>query len=332
MNVQRPHCASRAQRDAEFRRMIDDAKARHNISDVAAKRVKLKRANKGEMVGLCLFHRERTPSMRLNDAKGTYHCFGCGASGDIVRLVMETEGLGFIEALRWLGAADLPEVDPLARVRAAEENARERQLAIERARSVWASATPPEGTPAEVYARSRGIAGPLPASVRFAMTPAWYDDESGECGPDLPALVGAVTDDADNITGLQRIFLADGGRCKAKMRKPKRSLGRVRGGAMRLGPVADEIVLTEGPEDGLSIAQEMPGRSVWVALGTAMMPELLLPSSVSSLVIAGQNDAPGRAAVQAAAVALAERGLAVRTVYPDPAFKDWNDQLRGVRL
>jgi DNA primase len=92
------------------------------------------------------------------------------------------------------------------------------------------------------------------------------------------------------------------------------------------------MILCEGPEDGLTIAQEMPGRSVWVALGTAMMPELHIPEGVSSLVIAGQNDSPGRAAVQAAAEALAERGLSVRTMYPEPAFKDWNDMLRGVRL
>lgn len=326
------HRKPRAERDADFRRMVDDAKERHNITDVAARRVKLKRANKGEMVGLCLFHSERSPSMRLNDAKGTYHCFGCGASGDIVRLVMHTEGLGFLDALRWLGAAGLPAVDPEARIRAAEEDARERALAIARARGVWAKAVPAEGTPAAVYARSRGIVAPLPSSIRFAMTPAWYDDHSGECGPDLPAMVGAVTGEGDNLTGLQRIFLADGGAAKARMPKPKRSLGRVRGGALRLAPATDEMILCEGPEDGLSIAQEMPGRSVWVALGTAMMPELVIPSGVSALVIAGQNDGPGRAAVEAAGVALAERGLSVRTMFPDPAFKDWNDQLRGVRL
>jgi hypothetical protein len=146
--------------DAEFRRLVDEAKERHNISDVVRRRTKVVRADR-ELVALCLFHKERTPSMRLNDAKGIYHCFGCGASGYIVKLVRETEGLGFLEAMRWLGAAGLPAVDPAARMQAAEEDARDRQRAIDRARYVWASAVPAAGTPAEVYARSRGIVMPL---------------------------------------------------------------------------------------------------------------------------------------------------------------------------
>ncbi|MCG7348210.1 DUF7146 domain-containing protein [Sphingomonas sp. ACRSK] len=319
--------------DAEFRRLVDDAKERHNISDVVRRRTKVVRADR-ELVALCLFHKERTPSMRLNDAKGIYHCFGCGASGDIVKLVQETEGLGFMDAMRWLGAAGLPAVDPAARIQAAEEDARDRQRAIDRARDVWASAVPAAGTAAEVYARSRGITMALPPSIRFAMTPAWYDDEEGTCGPDLPALVGAVTD-RTGIIGLQRIFLAKGGKAKAAMQKPKRSLGRIKGGALKLGngqgPASAEIVVTEGPEDGLSLAQEMPDREVWVALGTAMMPFLDYPLAARSVCIAGQNDAAGRAAVAKAIPGITQRGFAVRTIWPAEGFKDWNDQLRGIR-
>lgn len=323
-----------AEHDAAFRRAVDDVKQRHNISDVVAKHTKVVRAGR-EKKSLCLFHREKSPSMQLNDAKGTYHCFGCGASGDIVRLVMEVEGLAFMDALRWLGAADLPEVDPSDRLRAAEEDAAERQAAIERARAVWAKAVPAAGTPAEVYARSRGISMALPRSIRFAMTPSWYDDDTGECGPDLPALVGAVVNGAGELIGLQRIFLAKGGRAKANMPKPKRSLGRIKGGAMRIrSPMPadpNELIVTEGPEDGLSLAQELPGREVWVALGTALMPEIEYPPHVTSIVIAGQNDDPGRIAADKAALALVERGYAVRSIWPAAGFKDWNDQLRGIR-
>jgi DNA primase len=326
--------AGRAERDAQFRRAVDEAKDRHNISDVIGRDRKVTRAGR-EKRALCAFHTERSPSMQMNDAKGTFHCFGCGKSGDIVSYVMETQGLRFVDALRWLGAADLPMVDPAERAKAAEEDAAERQAAIDRAAGVWAKAVPAAGTPAEIYARSRGITAPLPDSIRFVMTPSWYDDETGECGPDLPALVGAVTD-ATGLIGLQRIFLADGGRRKAGMAKPKRSLGRVKGGALRLGRAVDrdvvEIIVTEGPEDGLSLAQEMPGAAVWVTLGTAMMPEVQYPPHVTSIVIAGQNDTAGRAAVQAAALALTDRGKVVRTMYPAEIYKDWNDQLRDIRL
>ncbi len=322
------------EQEAEFRRVVDEAKQRYNISDIVARTRKVTRAGRNEMRALCAFHNERTPSMQLNDAKGTYHCFGCGASGDLVSYVMNTERLGFMEALRWLGAANLPGVDPAQRAIAAAEDEATRRRAIERAQGVWDKAMPAPGTPAEVYLRGRGIVMPIPHTIRFAMTPAWYDDDTGECGPDLPALVGAVVDGSDQLVGLQRIFLADGGRRKAGMAKPKRSLGRVKGGALRLNSdidsVSDTLIVTEGPEDGLSLAQEMD-REVWVTLGTALMPHVGYPPRVVTIVIAGQNDAPGRAAVAKAEEELAERGHTTRTMWPAEGFKDWNDQLRGIR-
>jgi DNA primase len=324
----------RAERDAAFRRAVDEAKQRYNISDIVARTRKVTRAGRNEKRALCAFHNERTPSMQLNDAKGTYHCFGCGASGDLVTYVMKTEGLGFMEALRWLGAASLPGVDPAQRAKAAAEEEEDRQRAIDRARAVWANARPAPGTPAEIYLRSRGIVMPIPHTIRFALTPAWYDDETGECGPNLPALVGAVVDGDAQLIGLQRVFLANGGKAKARMDKPKRSLGRVKGGALRLNSDADsvghELIVTEGPEDGLSLAQELQAE-VWVTLGTALMPHVDYPPRIVSIVIAGQNDAPGRVAVEKAEVELVERGFATRTMWPADGFKDWNDQLRGIR-
>ncbi|WP_443208877.1 toprim domain-containing protein [Sphingomonas sp. Mn802worker] len=59
-------------------------------------------------------------------------------------------------------------------------------------------------------------------------------------------------------------------------------------------------IVTEGPEDALSLAQELPGREVWACLGTAFMIEAQYPSRIRSIVIAGQNDKPGREASAAA--------------------------------
>ena len=127
----------RAERDAAFRQAVDEAKQRYNISDVVARTRKVVRAGKNEKRALCAFHNERTPSMQLNDAKGTYHCFGCNESGDIVKYVMKTENIGFLDAMKWLGAASLPGVDPAQRAKAAAEDEGERQRAIDRAQSVW---------------------------------------------------------------------------------------------------------------------------------------------------------------------------------------------------
>jgi len=82
---------------------LDELRARVPVSDIVGKRVKL--AKKGrEFSGLCPFHNEKTPSFTVNDDKAFYHCFGCGAHGDVIRFVTETEGLSFPEAVEKLAA------------------------------------------------------------------------------------------------------------------------------------------------------------------------------------------------------------------------------------
>lgn len=320
----------RAERDAQFRRLVDEAKDKHNISDVMAKHAKVTRAGR-EKHSLCPFHKEKSPSFQLNDAKGTYYCFGCGATGDIVRLVMHLQGVDFMGAMRWLGAADLPDVDPADRLQAAVEDAAERARAIADARTMWGRCIDPHGTPAETYLREcRGITMDLTPAVRFGMVPTGRDEDGNWKRP-YPALVLSVIDGAGDIVGVQRVFLSDDGRQKRWGKKSKLSLGRPRGAAVRLqAGRSGEVVMCEGPEDGFSLAQEMPDHHVWVALGTAMMPEIKLPPSLTAITIAGQNDAAGRAAVEAARGRFIERGIAVRLMYPAAGFKDWNDQLRGI--
>ena len=135
---------------------------------------------------------------------------------------------------------------------------------------------------------------------------------------------------AGKIVGVQRVYLTEDGQ-KARMTNPKYSLGQVRGCAVRLGPPAREIMLCEGPEDGLTLRQRHPRASVWVSLGTGAMPFVELPSIIRVVILAGDNNAAGRAAVAAAGGAFASQGRAVRAVYPNPAFKDWNDELTGIR-
>ncbi|QTH21977.1 toprim domain-containing protein [Rhizorhabdus wittichii] len=319
-----------AEQEAARRRAIDDAASRYNITDLVARTRAVRRAGRAH-VALCAFHHERSPSMHLYDSQGRYHCFGCGADGDVIDYVMRTERLGFFDALRFLGAADLPEVDPAQRAVAAAEDEAERQEAIAEARAIWNSASPAARTPAEAYARSRGIVAALPPSIRFGRTYAWRDRDTGELGPSHSAMIGGVVDAAGALIGLQRIFIKDDGSAKLWGKRSKRSLGRVRGGALRLGPPASEVILCEGPEDGLTLMQELPGRSVWVALGTDMMPAIELPLPITKVTLAGDNDAAGQAAIERAGLALEGRGYAVGTMFPRRGFKDFNDQLRGIR-
>lgn len=68
------------------------------ISVVVGKKILLKKKGK-EYSGLCPFHNEKSPSFTVNDEKGFYHCFGCGAHGDIIGFVMQNEGLGFKDSV-----------------------------------------------------------------------------------------------------------------------------------------------------------------------------------------------------------------------------------------
>jgi len=81
--------------------IINEVFSENDIVDYVSQYVKLKRAGK-DYSGLCPFHGEKTPSFHVSQDKQLFHCFGCGASGNLVQFVMRIEGLDFIEALKLL--------------------------------------------------------------------------------------------------------------------------------------------------------------------------------------------------------------------------------------
>ena len=104
------------------------------------------------------------------------------------------------------------------------------------------------------------------------------------------------------------------------------SLGRVAGGAIQLGGPVASLVVTEGLEDGLTLAQAL-GRSVWVSAGTSMLPRMELADVTRAVVIGADGDAPGEAAANKAAHGFAAAGRKVRIMRPAPSFKDFNSEL-----
>lgn len=332
---------SRSQRSAadaaDFQRRMDEAKGRHNLSDVVRRHTHLRKRGAREMVGLCPFHSEKTPSFEVNDNKGAYHCHGCGASGDALTFLMQKDGLSFRDAFEALTGDTFPTISDEERVRRKEADARETAERIGLARSIWAASLPPAGTPAEVYARSRGITMDLPPSVRFVMTPRYRNADTGEVGRDHPAMACALVDADGRLVGVQCIFLADGGRRKyervradGSKAKAKLTFGVLTGAAFRLGPKSESILKCEGPEDALTLRQET-GRTVWAACGTANLAQLIYPPWVRHVCVAGDNGQAGRAAAERAMQADLALGLTVDKTFPADAFKDWNDQLRGIR-
>lgn len=99
---------------------LDELRARTLLSAVISPSVKLIRAGR-EWKACCPFHNEKTPSFTVNDEKGFYHCFGCGAHGDAIRFLTDARGLPFMDAVKELAGKaglDVPAADPGARERA----------------------------------------------------------------------------------------------------------------------------------------------------------------------------------------------------------------------
>src|ERR1700692_5160437 len=93
---------------------LDELRARLPVSEVVGRRVRLKRAGR-EWKGLSPFQQEKSPSFTVNDQKGFYHDFSSGKHGDIISFLMETEGVGFTEAVERLASmagVPLPAVTP----------------------------------------------------------------------------------------------------------------------------------------------------------------------------------------------------------------------------
>ena len=81
---------------------VEAVKAAADFVDVVSARTQLRKSG-GRYSGRCPFHDERTPSFSVNAVDKLYYCFGCGAKGDLITFVRETEGLDFAGAIEWLG-------------------------------------------------------------------------------------------------------------------------------------------------------------------------------------------------------------------------------------
>lgn len=80
---------------------LQKLKLRSDITEIASSYVNLKRHGRN-MVGLCPFHGEKTPSFNIYTENGSFYCFGCGAGGDVITFIMKIENLDYVEAVKFL--------------------------------------------------------------------------------------------------------------------------------------------------------------------------------------------------------------------------------------
>lgn len=136
---------------------LRELEARSSIEDIASSYVNLKRRGKN-LVGLCPFHNEKTPSFHIYPENNSFYCFGCNKGGGVFQFVMGVENLAFPDAVRWLAQRAGMQV-PEDGVDDSMSKLRTRILEINReaGRFFYRTLSSPEGAPGLEYLRRRGL-------------------------------------------------------------------------------------------------------------------------------------------------------------------------------
>lgn len=151
----------------EFLRELND---RNRIEDIAASYVNLRRRGKN-LVGLCPFHNEKTPSFCVYPENNSFFCFGCNKGGDVIAFIMGVENLDFTEAVRFLAqraGLSLPEEG--ADLSMSRLRTRILEINREPAGSTLASSPPQRESPAWTISRPGGWMG-RPSAILAWATP-----------------------------------------------------------------------------------------------------------------------------------------------------------------
>lgn len=166
-------------------RLLDEIRARINLSDLVGRRVTWDRRKtqpgKGDYWACCPFHQEKSPSFHVDDRRNRYKCFGCGASGDHFRFLTETEGLTFPEAVERLAAqagVPLPAPDPQA-ARREKKRASLADVCEMAARFFQGELAAPRGEIARNYVLKRGFGPATLGEFRFGFAPDSRDALKG---------------------------------------------------------------------------------------------------------------------------------------------------------
>jgi DNA primase len=157
-------------------RLLDELRQRVSLAEIVGRRVKLIRRGR-EFTGLCPFHNEKTPSFSVVEEKGFYHCFGCGAHGDVIGFTMQTENLSFPEAVEQLArraGLEVPQETREERERA--ERQATLQTTVDAACAFFETMLHgPEGRAARAYLEQRGLDDATIRRFRLGFAPDGRD-------------------------------------------------------------------------------------------------------------------------------------------------------------
>ncbi len=335
---------------------IGEIKYRNRIDDVVGSYVNLKRAG-SNYLGLCPFHSEKTPSFTVFPNTETFHCFGCGAGGDVISFVMRAENLEYPGAIEFLAKrAGLTLPDTGEKDRETDRRPRFYDMNREAARFFNKMLHSPEAVPCRAYLERRGLSaaavkrfglGYAPDSfdaLRKHMHGLGYQDEELRtaflCGKSERTgnyfdyfrgrLIFPIIDNFGNVIAFGGRILTDAkpkylNSSDTPVFKKSRNLFALN---FARKACAEELILCEGYMD--VIAVNMAGFPNAVAtLGTALTSEQarIMAKYTKKVILAYDSDEAGVNAAKRAIPMLTEVGLEVKLLRMDGA-KDPDEYIK----
>lgn len=330
--------------------LIDEVRERTDIVEVVSQSVTLKKVGKN-FKGLCPFHSEKTPSFTVSPEKRIYHCFGCGAGGNVFKFVMQTQSISFVDAVKQFAdraGVSIPRPnmgnDPQYKEREALKKTNE--LAAKYFHSLFNDAE--AGLAARDYLKSRHFTGEVLDKYQIGWAlPAWrglvnHFQKNGSLSRDIVLKSGLVIEKEESSNTYDRfrgrvIFpikdphgsvIGFGGRTIVEGENPKYlnspetplyQKSQVLFGmdiARQAIRKEDQAILVEGYLDQMRATQYGILNSV-ATCGTALTPKqaAMLRNYASSVVLVFDSDNAGRAAADKGFDVLHEKGLHVKTVF-----------------
>ena len=324
--------------------VLAELRSAADIVEVVGEHTRLKKAGRS-WKGLCPFHNERTPSFTVDRDKGLYHCFGCGAGGDVIHFVRQIDRLDFPEAIEAL-ASRFGVTIPKRISRGPRDEQREKLLsAVAAAQRFYVAELAKKGNPAVAHLDERGVPESVAKALGVGYAPAGWENLAKGLGGSWPEAVlveaglmqpraegrGAydrfrnrllftIRDERGRPVGFSGRALAAGDEPKY-LNSPESPIFLKKRLLYALTDAREAIrrrertVLAEGCFDHLALFLAGVEETV-ASMGTALTPEQAakLKRLAPRVVVCYDGDSAGRNAARAALTHLLAQGLEVSVV------------------
>jgi hypothetical protein len=232
-------------------------------------------------------HRDTKPSFSISEGSNgrpVFHCFGGCSQDDIIAELQQRK--------LWPDWGEKPEPKPKLSKQKVAPN-------VEWARAGWNRSRDIDPAKPHPYFLSRGIDT---AQFQFLHYTLRIDPDAKVEKGDVasgPAIIAAVTDNTGAIVAVQRTFLKTDQSAKRGVDPERKSLGAVKGNAIRIGsPRTSTVMIAEGLEDAMTARAAMGFCYVaWASAGVGVLKDIALPDDVKEVILLADNDRPGSPAL-----------------------------------